>query len=248
MIAETLLALVTAHLVADFLGQTDWMVREKGRLAVLGLHLAMVLAATQLAIGVLRWDILAATVISHGVFDWLKTTLKRDDATGFAVDQAAHLLVAVILALSVPVDFGQHFILRNLPAAWTPWCFAGMALVAGTIATVVTGGHFIGKVMTPYAPKSPPDGTAATASPRAGAMIGRLERILILILMLIGQAQGIGFLVAAKSILRFGEVTGPDRDGHPAEYVIIGTLLSFAWGIGFAYLTLVAVRHWAGSA
>ena len=73
---------------------------------------------------------------------------------------------------------------------------------------------------------------------QGGMIIGQLERALIFILTLTGQAAGIGFLIAAKSILRYGEAQDPSQR-MDAEYIIIGTLMSFGWGILVSYLTLV---------
>ena len=67
-----------------------------------------------------------------------------------------------------------------------------------------------------------------------GRMIGQLERALIFLLILTGQPGGIGFLVAAKSILRFEEA----KKQPIAEYVLIGTLLSFTLAITFSVLTV----------
>lgn len=67
-----------------------------------------------------------------------------------------------------------------------------------------------------------------------GRLIGWLERSLIFLLFLIGQPGGIGFLVAAKSILRFEE-TKREAIG---EYVLIGTLFSFTLAILFSHLTI----------
>lgn len=67
-----------------------------------------------------------------------------------------------------------------------------------------------------------------------GRMIGQLERALIFLLILTGQPAGIGFLVAAKSILRFEEA----KKQPVAEYVLIGTLLSFTLAITFSVLTV----------
>ena len=64
--------------------------------------------------------------------------------------------------------------------------------------------------------------------PNGGRAIGHLERGLIFLLILSDLAAGIGFLIAAKSVLRFGSV-GDDR--ALSEYVIIGTLASFGWAI-----------------
>ena len=79
--------------------------------------------------------------------------------------------------------------------------------------------------------------------PNAGTIIGQLERTLILFLVLAGVPSGIGLLVAAKSILRFGEVKDPENR-EMAEYVLIGTLASFTFAIPVAYATTVLVR-WA---
>ena len=55
----------------------------------------------------------------------------------------------------------------------------------------------------------------------------------IFIFVITGHPAGIGFLVAAKSILRFEEA----KEQKLAEYVLIGTLLSFSLGTAFAAAT-----------
>lgn len=68
-----------------------------------------------------------------------------------------------------------------------------------------------------------------------GRVIGLLERGLIFVLVLVNQPAGIGFLIAAKSILRFDTASHNQKAG---EYVIIGTLASFGWALIAAYATL----------
>jgi hypothetical protein len=63
-----------------------------------------------------------------------------------------------------------------------------------------------------------------------GKIIGWLERALILIFVLANQFAGIGFLVAAKSIFRFGEFK-ESENRKEAEYIIIGTFASFLYAI-----------------
>lgn len=48
-------------------------------------------------------------------------------------------------------------------------------------------------------------------------------------------SPAIGFLIAAKSVMRF-ETTSKDQ--RAGEYVIIGTLGSFAWALALSYATL----------
>ena len=76
-----------------------------------------------------------------------------------------------------------------------------------------------------------------------GKWIGQLERALTFLLVLSAQASAIGFVIAAKSILRFGEI----KDSHQrkeAEYIIIGTLTSFGWALFIANLTKQVLSLW----
>ena len=71
--------------------------------------------------------------------------------------------------------------------------------------------------------------------PNGGRIIGQLERFLIYLFVLSGQPTGVGFLVAAKSVFRFGELS-EHHNRLEAEYITIGTLLSFGWGLGVSIL------------
>ena len=62
---------------------------------------------------------------------------------------------------------------------------------------------------------------------QAGAWIGYCERVIALSFILMNNLQGIGFLLAAKSIFRFGDL----KEGHETkmtEYVLLGSLISMA--------------------
>lgn len=71
-----------------------------------------------------------------------------------------------------------------------------------------------------------------------GAWIGRLERALIFLFILIGYPAGIGFLVTAKSILRFEET----KRQQMGEDVLTGTFWSFALAIALASATKWATK------
>lgn len=68
----------------------------------------------------------------------------------------------------------------------------------------------------------------------AGRLIGITERILALILLFLGEFEAIGFIIAAKSILRYD-----NEDSAKTEYVLIGTMLSF----GMAILTYAVIMY-----
>lgn len=76
----------------------------------------------------------------------------------------------------------------------------------------------------------------------AGKWIGIFERILILTFVLLDQYSAIGLLIAAKSILRFNDKGPDDAVQKRTEYILIGTLLSFALALllGLAMKALLA--------
>lgn len=57
---------------------------------------------------------------------------------------------------------------------------------------------------------------------KIGTWIGILEREIIFMLGMLGQYEAIGFVIAAKSIARYGQLDNKDF----AEKYLIGTLLS----------------------
>jgi len=71
---------------------------------------------------------------------------------------------------------------------------------------------------------------------------GELERFLIYLFVLSDQLGAVGFLVAAKSIFRFGELRD-HANRLEAEYITIGTLLSFAWGLTASVLTRLLLQQ-----
>lgn len=73
---------------------------------------------------------------------------------------------------------------------------------------------------------------------RAGRTIGNLERMLVLTLVLAGELSAVGFVVAAKSIVRW------EMTRSRAEYFLIGTLAS----VGTAVATGLLARAWIGAA
>ena len=108
-----------------------------------------------------------------------------------------------------------------------------MALAAGAILATRAGGFAIGLLMQRWARE-------ANGLSGAGRVIGNLERGLIFVLILSGQTQNIGFLIAAKSVLRFGTVAD---DRKVSEYVIIGTLASVCWAIAATLMTTMPLNH-----
>lgn len=239
--AETLAALLTAHLLGDFVFQTSWMVKRKRQAAVLLLHVLLVTGASFLLLGNLHWPTLLVIFAGHLGIDAVKAFILKDTLRTFLIDQGLHFALLTALACTFPnaAPAGWwHAALKG--PAWN-WYFASLSVLSGLILIVPAGGILIGKATAPFLGEL---GAAAIGGLENGGLyIGWLERLLVMLFVLIDQPTGIGFLIAAKSVLRFGEIKEASQR-KMAEYIIIGTFLSFAWALLIAVLTQSAVRHW----
>jgi hypothetical protein len=230
---ETVIALLFAHCIADFVLQSAAMVEHKRRMGMLLAHGGIVAATAWLALGAgsaPQFGAIAVIAGSHVTIDWLKIRFGGAGFRPFAADQAAHLAMILIVASIWPAAFAAgHWAdaARILPVLDA--VLPAMVVAAGAIAAVRAGTFAVGALMTGL--QLPPDPADDPSLPQGGRLIGQLERLIILILVLAGEVVGIGLLIAAKSILRFGEV---QRGRQAAEYVIIGTLASFAWALAVA--------------
>jgi hypothetical protein len=224
---ETLAALILAHALADFVLQSNGMVLRKREPGMMALHGGIVLLTAALALGSVSPWLLALTA-AHLAIDAVKTLSDRRGIWSFLADQAAHGATIIALALWQPGLWAQ--------GVWAPYPMLAplMVLAAGLILATRAGGFAVGLLMAPWVADIP------VGLSGGGRAIGNLERGLIFLLVLTGQAQGIGFLIAAKSVLRFGAV-GDDR--AVSEYVIIGTLASVTWAIAVSFVTVVMLLH-----
>jgi hypothetical protein len=60
----------------------------------------------------------------------------------------------------------------------------------------------------------------------AGKYIGILERLLVFLFICTNHFEAVGFLLATKSVFRFGDLK-ESKERKLTEYILIGTLLSF---------------------
>jgi Protein of unknown function (DUF3307) len=219
---ETFAALLLAHTLADFLFQTNWMVANKRHLNALFAHIAVVLATAIIATGSLH-PVLFVLAAVHMLIDAIKVRYFSNRLSPFLADQALHMasLVAVTALQPTLWSAGLWADIQWLPAI--------MTLLAGLLIATQAGGYAVGLLMQPWVAETP------AGLRNGGRVIGTLERGLIFLLVLTGQAAGIGFLIAAKSVLRFGAVKD---EGKLSEYVIIGTLASFGWAIAASAATI----------
>jgi Protein of unknown function (DUF3307) len=238
---NTLIALSFAHVLADFVFQTNWMAANKRDPVRLIAHIAVVLLTAIAAMGLLH-PALFALAAAHLVLDAGKAWLPWKGLVPFLLDQALHGATIIAVALWVPDLWAMGLWGAPTDEGWGLWgddpatnllpCM--MLLATGLIVATRAGGFAIGLYMAQWA------GTLPMGLKNGGRAIGMLERGLIFLLVIVGLPEGIGFLIAAKSVLRFGAV-GDDRAF--SEYVIIGTLASFAWAIAASFLTVMALQY-----
>lgn len=87
---------------------------------------------------------------------------------------------------------------------------------------------------------TPSNNMRAQGMPRAGEWIGYIERVLILTFVITGNIEAVGFLLAAKSVFRFGDLNKV-KEIKITEYVLLGTLASFTIALLIAFtLTLIS--------
>lgn len=225
---STLAALLFAHVLADFVFQTGHMARTKHRPRTMALHGLIVMGTAVVATGGLH-PVLLALAVAHVGIDLVKAHGPWRGVWPFLADQAAHLGTILLAAMLAPDLWatGLWAAATALPAL--------MWLAAALLLATRAGGFAIGLLMEPWTAELLRKPGHSPGLANGGMIIGHLERGLIFLLVLTGQAEGIGFLIAAKSVLRFGTV-GDDR--AISEYVIIGTLASFGWAIAVSFAAL----------
>lgn len=243
---EILICLSATHFLGDFVFQSDADASGKRRLPILFKHAIIVAALGYLLCGIwVLWQIPLIIFLTHSLIDYIKVTSEKENPYSFIIDQAVHLavIIAIIIIVStgiIPISEPSTFWVRLLGKGFLKF----LILIAGLAVCIKAGGILIGLAVKPFTDEMQRDQERTKANgagvsrgfENGGKIIGYLERALIFLFILTGQPESIGFLIAAKSILRFGEIK--DRQNRlEAEYIIIGTLMSFGFGISIAYVT-----------
>lgn len=228
--------LLAAHMLSDFALQTNAMVRNKERPLTLLLHILITGGCAYLLLGDFsEWRIPLLVLASHGLIDLLKIRLSPGrvaDLPAFIADQAGHL--AVIFAISA-IDWSRLGIFSPWWLDHNPVSYLQtLVVLSGLIANTLVAGLLISKALPRMLETDPTILHTDSGLNGAGRYIGYLERILLLIFVYSGQLAAAGFLIAAKSVLRFQKSNENRRD---REYILVGTLLSFTVGIAFAFAT-----------
>jgi hypothetical protein len=230
---ELLLKLLLAHLLGDFILQPMGWVKaketQKLRSPILYVH-SMFHGALSLLlvwdIDFLGWAILIAA--SHLLIDGGKLMLqtKANASRLFFIDQALHLAViaGIWLYLQMP-EWPLWIEIDPIRALLYLTAIAFLTIPSSVLVKILMAKWTIDIVAIE---------TGSLAN--AGMYIGILERLFVFAFVLSGHWEAVGFLIAAKSVFRFGDLREA-KDRKLTEYILIGTLLSF--GLAFIAAKMV---------
>lgn len=260
MINNLFFNLIIAHIFGDFYLQLGSSCKNKVLYSVKGrdlwLHSLIIGILSWIAICDLRgWWLAACIMVSHFLTDWAKSYIqvkwnifkiensgieklveginRRYDLWVFLIDQILHIsfiAVFAIIWLKMNNDWQQfrwlqdcaisHPLRTNIIVAML------LALRPANVLIILILG--VCKVNI-----TPTDDEHSNF--HSGELIGWLERGLMLLFVVMSQYEAVGFLIAAKSILRFNEASS---GSEKSEYVLTGTLLSLAIALSLGLLTL----------
>ena len=227
--------LILAHLVGDFILQPKSWVEKKEKHGIKSFKLYLHGLIHGVLVWLILWDFrywapaLLIMVVHIGIDITKLSFQKESNKTGwFLVDQLLHVLSIAILWY---VFFNHDISVGVLAENTHFWIY----LTAILFLTLVCG-IIIQVILTNWAKDINSD--KAKSLPNAGRYIGILERLLVFVFVVLGRWEAIGFLIAAKSVFRFGDLKD-SRNRKLTEYILIGTLLSF----GIAIVTGIVVLH-----
>lgn len=228
MCVELFLILLLAHVIGDFYLQSDRVCKSKkaGHFSSIWMYIHPLIVA--LVSWILVWDIefyscAIVLLLSHFIFDSIKS-YSKDTIVAFMVDQIAHVAVLIFVACIWTEKY-----------CWTSpdSMYAKDVLLPEYILAVLLlikpSNIFVKKTLAAHQLQE-------KSSNKIGSLIGTLERLLTFLLIMAGQFSAVGFLVTAKSILRF-----KDTQTEKTEYVLAGTLLSFGIAIAVGMINYYKV-------
>ena len=223
---------VVAHLLADFIFQpqrwADLKLQTPFSLTLVFHAFVVGMSAYVLSFDIGFWKGAIALMLIHFMIDMLKSFFsgKNERKNYFFSDQLAHFLSILLVCYLYQYFFEIKFLFPiNTKIA---------LIIAGFLFCSKPANIFIRFIFLAFSinvPLEESDKTNEQSLPNAGKLIGIVERFLALSLIIVGQYSAVGFIIAAKSILRFNN---PQRN----EYILIGTLLSFGMAFFWGFLIL----------
>lgn len=158
--------------------------------------------------------------MSHLIIDWIKLSLEGKINTRilFLLDQLLHLvIISLVVFLNNPYKINFQKIYSTETLLFT------LAILTVTFVTSI----LMKIIMSKW---SLEENKTDVSLENAGKYIGILERLFVFGFIVLNQWSAIGFLITAKSVFRFSDLSRA-KDRKLTEYILIGTLISFGLAI-----------------
>ena len=214
--------MLLAHLVGDFLLQpAGWVkAKEQKKLAAYQLYIHVLVHVFLVMVlvwqkGFFWWAFLLGLL--HLVIDSIKLLFQQEKTKRifFFADQVAHLV-------------SIYCVWRFYNGDVLPWFRLAeeqYIILALLLVFITTPSSFFVKIfISKWVPE--PDMQVPFSLQNAGQFIGIIERGFVFAFVATHNLAAVGFLIAAKSVFRFGDLREA-KDRKLTEYVLIGTLSSF---------------------
>ncbi len=234
------LKFLLAHILGDFVFQSEKWIDDKEKKKIkslklyfhIGIHAFLLLLILQFNLQE-YWLGFLVIIVSHYGIDLLKLYVhkKKTKRIWFFIDQILHLFIMMI-ATSFYVEFSTSTI--NIITE------KNLLLLIFILLVIFVSAIIIRLIITQWNPEKKKENDDSLA--KAGRYIGILERLFVFTFVITNHWEGIGFLLAAKSVFRFGDLTS-SKDRKLTEYILIGTLLSFGIAIFLGIIYLYVLKQ-----
>ncbi|MDY0931288.1 DUF3307 domain-containing protein [Chryseobacterium sp. CFBP8996] len=226
--------LILAHLLGDFILQPNSWVADKENRKLKSAYLYFHILIHTVLSFIFLWDLklwwVAVLVgITHFIIDACKLSFQniQTKKTWFFIDQALH--VAVIGGIYLYCgEFNFEFLKDQ----------EFLKILMAALFLTSPASIFIKLLLSSWTPVTEEENNLQSDSlSSAGKYIGILERLLVFTFIVVNHWEGVGFMIAAKSVFRFSDLAQA-KQRKLTEYVLIGTLLSF----GIAVLAGILIK------
>lgn len=248
--------LILAHLLADFVFQSDWVaIKKREKISYLFRHAFWVILtyfiSTSIFFSYRLVIIIFVISIAHFFINLCKIKLEKKEKIAeihlFFLDQLLHFIVILAIYPFLGNIYIQNWAYNLYQSIITYYpiflnidliyMFKFIIILSGYIFIWNPGSHIVEKTLNNYKIVKPDyksgeiiiNNQKQVANP--GELIGKLERVLLLSFILSNNFLVISIIFTAKSVARFSNF----KDKDFVNYYIIGTLISLliAMGVGF---------------
>jgi hypothetical protein len=224
-----LLLFLIGHFLGDYYFQTDMIARNKNlQLAKLLKHCVLYSFAMLIVIiPVFSLELLicsGAISVMHFIVDFIKSHIKnreKNNSRVYFADQVIHIIVILILSvfISQNIIVSYTYSMKNLLALFNINDLKMLSFILAFLIIMKPSSITIKIILAKYGNFQKEN----EGVPNTGALIGELERVIILLMLTQSQYAAVGFILTAKSVVRYKRIVD---EINFSEYYLLGTFLS----------------------